>query len=534
MCSYNAVNGVPSCANNWLLGTLLRDSWAFDGYVTSDCDADSDVFFSHNYTKTPSEAVAVILRAGTDVDCGYDDGFMKDYAPGALADGSISIEDIDTVITRLYKVRIRLGTFDPPTPQSSICISDDVCTLDAIELARDGARQGIVLVKNTQNTLPLTAANYSSPIVIGPNIYLSDIKSYYGPSIPCNNSNWVPLDAIKQHIAAAYGIEGVPSVSSTDVSGVPAAAAAAALADVVFLAIGSDLELEREANDRKSIALSDAQLTLISAVTAAANGPVIAIVQSGGAMDITPLLVNPKIKAILVCGQPSIQIVAAGDIIFGKTLDGRTVSPAARMSQMTYPASYVDEVSEFEFSLRPGVSAWPPGTTPGRTYRFYTGNAVLPFGFGLSYTSWTYTPIPHASPLMNLAAITAATVAQAATGVVGHIAATLKETAAEFYINVTNTGNVDSDDVVLGFLIPPGAGVNGVPLKELFGFERVFVRAGETVTVYLGAQAVRFTQADVKGTRHALGGQYMIRFGIKETNVSGLNMGYAETTFNMI
>ena len=101
MCSYNAVNGVPSCASDWLLGTLLRDSWGFDGYVTSDCDADSDVFFSHHYTKTPSEAVAVILRAGTDVDCGFDDGFMKDYAPGALADGNITISDIDTVITRL-------------------------------------------------------------------------------------------------------------------------------------------------------------------------------------------------------------------------------------------------------------------------------------------------------------------------------------------------------------------------------------------------------------------------------------------------
>ena len=91
---------------------------------------------------------------------------------------------------------------------------------------------------------------------------------------------------------------------------------------------------------------------------------------------------------------------------------------------------------------------------------------------------------------------------------------------------VTNTGSVDSDDVVLGFLVPPGAGTNGVPLQELFGFERVFVRAGETVTVYLGAQGVRFTQADVNGVRHALGGEYTVRFGVRETAAHG--MGFAE------
>ena len=91
---------------------------------------------------------------------------------------------------------------------------------------------------------------------------------------------------------------------------------------------------------------------------------------------------------------------------------------------------------------------------------------------------------------------------------------------------VTNTGSVDSDDVVLGFLVPPGAGTDGVPLQELFGFERVFVRAGETVTVYLGAQGVRFTQAGVDGVRRALGGEYGVRFGVRETVAGG--MGFAE------
>merc|ERR1719282_454235 len=81
MCSYNAINGVPSCANDWLLQDMARDAWKFDGYVTSDCDADADVFNSHHFTKTPEETVRDVLRAGTDIDCG---GFIGQHAQSAL------------------------------------------------------------------------------------------------------------------------------------------------------------------------------------------------------------------------------------------------------------------------------------------------------------------------------------------------------------------------------------------------------------------------------------------------------------------
>ena len=191
------------------------------------------------------------------------------------------------------------------------------------------------------------------------------------------------------------------------------------------------------------------------------------------------------------------------------------------------PAEYVDQVSMFDFGMRPGPSAWPPGSNPGRTYRFFTGTPVIPFGYGLSYTTWVYTPLPDPMPPVSLARVEAAALAHEATGVLGHVPASLQETAAQFWVNVTNSGSVDSDDVVLGFLVPPGAGVDGVPLQELFGFERVFVPAGQTVTVYLGAQGVRFTQAGVDGVRRVLRGEYKVRFGVRETAAHG--MGFAET-----
>jgi hypothetical protein len=198
---------------------------------------------------------------------------------------------------------------------------------------------------------------------------------------------------------------------------------------------------------------------------------------------------------------------------------------------MIYPADIVNQVSLFDFGMRPGPSAWPPGTNPGRTYRFYTGTAVIPYGYGLSYTTWQYTPLPDPTPpaaaaASAFAAVRAAAEAHAATGPVGVIPASLQTVAVSYYLNVTNTGSVDADDVVLGFLVPPGAGTNGVPLQQLFGFERVHVPAGQTVTVYLGAQGYYFTQPDADGVRHALPGEYGVRFGVREG--LGQGMGFAE------
>lgn len=345
MCSYNAVNGVPSCANTWLLKDLLRGEWQFDGYVTADCDAEWDVYQNHHFTATPEESVAAIALAGTDVDCSMtpSSSFMTRYAQQALQNGNITMADVDALLLRQFRVRIRLGFFDPPGPLSTIG-PDQVCSAAAIELARDGARQGAVMLKNTGATLPLAdPSTFKKVLIIGPNGGITDTISYYGSYSPCNGTV-TPVNAIQERIPGATFISGVPDVGSNDTSGVAAAAAAAASADLVFLVLGSDLSLEKEQLDRLTTAFSGGQLALIDAVAAAAKCPVVALVLSGGAMDVTPLLNNANVGAVLHAGQPSVQIVGTIDIAFGKTPSGAPAVPAGRLSQMIYGANFINEV----------------------------------------------------------------------------------------------------------------------------------------------------------------------------------------------
>jgi len=143
------------------------------------------------------------------------------------------------------------------------------------------------------------------------------------------------------------------------------------------------------------------------------------------------------------------------------------------------------------------------------------------FGHGLSYTTFTYavsTAAPAPISLAPLHALLAATE--------GLFPKKPTTPLTKFSVNVTNTGKVDADDVVLGFLTPPSAGVGGVPLKQLFGFERVHIRAGQTVTVYLAASALDFATVGQDGTRAAQPGEYTVSFGVREALAQG--MGFAE------
>ncbi len=528
MCSYNAINGVPACANPWLLDTVARGQWGFDGYVTSDCDADANIFTTHKYTKTPEEAVALALEAGTDVDCG---GFVQQYAQSALDKKLITEDLIDTRLSYLFRIRMRLAHFDPPGPLQKIPPSA-VCTEKSKQLAREGSVQGTVLLKNKDKFLPWSEDKSQTTALIGP---LTDssltqaISNYYASSKTCDGVMYNLTDAIAQYGTVAGQALGVQNVTTDDRTQIDAAVELAKSVDRIVMGVGQDLSIEREGHDRVDISFSAAQTELIEKVAAAAKNPILVVVLTAGAVDVSGLMSNDKIGAVLQAGQPSVQVLGVGDLIYGKRV------PAGRMVQMIYPSSYTNEISIFDMNMRPGPSEWPApgcskpidqcpkGKNPGRTYRFYTGTPVVPFGFGLSYSSFEYKVISapteaSVEPIKRMLAKE------------NRFPSLVEARAplAQYAVNVTNTGDVDAADVILGFITPPDAGKNGVPLQSLFGFDRVFLKAGETKTVYLAAGLRDFTTVVANGTRVPAPGQHRVRFGLAETR--DLGMGFAETT----
>ena len=201
------------------------------------------------------------------------------------------------------------------------------------------------------------------------------------------------------------------------------------------------------------------------------------------------------------------------------------------MVQTVYKKEYQDQISIFDFNMRPGPSPFArpdctkddydecaKGTNPGRTYRFFVDEPVVPFGFGLSYSKFEYEVVSGPE------SVSLEAVREALEGVEGDFMALevgSKSASDGYTVKVTNSGDIDADDVVLGFVHPPGAGKNGVPLKSLFGFERVFVKSGESVEVTLYPGITDFTAVSEDGQRSALRGVYGFSFGVEETVKGG-------------
>jgi beta-glucosidase len=195
MCAYNSVNGEPVCASPRMMTEILRNEWGFKGYVVSDCDAVRDIYEKHKFAKTAEEGVAVAVKAGTDLTCGYE---YRALIP-AVKQGLISEAEIDRSVKRLLEARFRLGMFDPPemVPYSRIPFEVNDSAAHR-ELALRAARESIVLLKNENNILPLKRET-KTIAVIGPNADSLDVLLGNYNGIP---SKWVtPLEGIRRKAA---------------------------------------------------------------------------------------------------------------------------------------------------------------------------------------------------------------------------------------------------------------------------------------------------------------------------------------------
>lgn len=527
MCSYNAINGTPACAEGTLMNEIARGVWGFDGAITSDCGAAKAVWQTYGFVATAEDVCPVVLNAGMDTACS-NDLLPLQCADAAIADGILDASAVRTAARRVLSVRLRTGQFDGSSPWDSLNNDTLICAPDGLALAVEAAAQSLVLAKVNRSALPLRRG--ASLAVVGPNAnatfqLLGDYSAW-----PCHGvvmSVVEGLSAAGHNVTFEYGM----SINSSDTSGFAAAAAAAAAADATVVVVGLDLTLEREGHDRYSIGWPGAQGAFVADVCAAAAGPCIVALLGGGPVDISDALANPAVDAVFLLAYPGM----GGASAFASALVGDAV-PAGRTTKTFYPAEYVDQVSMFEFSMPAGPSAWPCcigcdgpcARTPGRTHRFYTGTPVLPFGFGLSYTTFEYAL--SGPSRVSLDASRAYIAANEHPKFGASFAPLRSASAATFYTIVNNTGSFDADDVVLAFLLPPGGG-NGtsIPLQSLFAFERVHVPANTSVTVPFVVTARDLTQVLDDGSRAALPGNWTLRVGVSTLHSQG--SGFAEIAF---
>lgn len=347
MCSYNALNGVPTCANSYILQNILREHWnwgATDGhYITSDCDAVQNIRLPHNYSSSPEEAVAAAINAGTDIDCGT---YMQTNLPASYSQGLFNETTLDQALVRLYSALVRLGYFDPAaaTPYRSLSWSD-VSTPSSQALALQAAEEGIVLLKN-DGTLPLSLSGQTTIALLGSwaNATAQMQGNYFGVA-PYLHS---PLYALQQYsnVNVLYGTaENFPTTDDW-----PEALKLANQSDIIMYVSGIDTSVESEGMDRESIAWTGGQIDLLQQFSSL-NKPII-LVQYGDQLDNSAWLEDPNIKAILWGGYPG----QDGGTALINTIMGKN-APAGRLPVTQYPADYVNQVPMTDMSLRPNSSS---------------------------------------------------------------------------------------------------------------------------------------------------------------------------------
>jgi beta-glucosidase len=478
MCAYNRTNGEPCCSNNRLMTDILRKEWGFNGYVVSDCGAITDIWKGHQFTKTEEAASAVAVKAGTDLACG------REYTAliKAVKDGLITQAEIDVSLERLLTARFRLGMFDPPemVAYARIPFSENDSAAHR-ELSRKAAQESIVLLKNETHTLPLKK-DIKTIAVIGPNADAPEVLlgNYSGrPS-----KSVTPLAGIRNAVSpntrVLYALGTSLTGDSAVTKQIEEAVTLARQADIAIVVLGLSAALEGEemkvrtegfrGGDRTEIGLPKAQEALLQAVSATGK-PVVLVLLNGSALAVN--WANQNVPAILDAWYPGEEGgTALADVLFGD------YNPAGRLPVTFYKS--VDQLPPFtDYNMR------------GRTYRYFKGDPLYPFGFGLSYTKFTYDNLKLSAARVR--------------------AGDELRISAE----VRNVGERAGDEVVQLYLTDVNATVP-VPIRSLAGVKRVFLKPGEKQKVSFVLNREQMSIIDDNGKRIIEPGEFLISIGGKQ------------------
>jgi len=463
MTGYMDFNGIPATGNRWLFEEVLRGSLGFEGFVVSDANAVRNLL-THGFAADLSDAGARAVNAGVDLEMAISDPAYA-HLPEALASGATDVATIDASVRRILEAKIRMGLLDDPyvdEDRARQVLADPAHR----DVARVAAERSAVLLRNEGDLLPLDADGLGSVAVIGPLAdsprdiigpwvfdfdldetvtVLAGIRARAGDAVQVKYARGVPV--VQREFPSLFDMFGGntpsdPEGFDEDVEFARAVDRAAG-ADVAVVVVGEWQNMIGEMASRSSLELPGRQLELLQAVVGTGT-PVVLLVMNGRPLDLRWPAAN--VPAILDIWYPGTQGgTAAANLLFGD------VSPGGKL-----PFTWPRTVGQVPMTYAHTISHEPENQA--RRYWDEASTPLFPFGYGLSYGRFTYTNLTVDEP------------------------STTTDGTVTVSVEVTNTGDREADEVVQLYL-HQRHGTASRPVRELRGFERVTLAAGESRTI---------------------------------------------------
>ncbi|MBO5581339.1 MAG: glycoside hydrolase family 3 C-terminal domain-containing protein [Bacteroidales bacterium] len=485
MTSYNSLDGIPTTCNKELLTGVLHDQWNFKGFVVSDLESIDGIQTSHRVASSRQEAGEMALEAGVDVDLG---AHCYAQLKESVESGRVSMKVLDQAVQRVLVRKFEAGLFDHPYVDETAA-AGLVRTPEHIEVAAQTAREGVILLENN-GILPLKRD--ARIALIGPNAdsQYNQLGDYTAPQ--AEDHVVTMLEGLQAKGADVRYVKGC-AVRDTRDSQIAQAVIATMLSDVAVVVVGgssardfktkyidtgaavvdeksvSDMEAG-EGFDRASLELLGLQNELLKAVKATGK-PVVVVYVEGRPLDKN--WASEKADALLTMWYPGGEGgTALSDVLFGD------YNPAGRL-----PVSVPRNVGQLPVYYN-------KKTPRGHDYVEMSADPLYPFGYGLSYTTFEYSGLTVSGTVPNV----------------------------EVTVQVKNTGSRDGDEVVQLYVIDPLASTVR-PRKQLRAFDRVFVKAGETVPVTLKLGSEAFSLVNAAGDTVIERGDFILEVGASSRDI---------------
>lgn len=482
MTSFNTVHGVPATGNKSLMRNLLRDEWGFEGVLISDWAAIMELI-PHGIAEDEKEAALKAILAGVDIEM-MTSCYVK-FLPELVRSGEIEEVLVDEAVMRILQLKNKLGLFENPLRGANPELEQEIVYCEEHrQVARQLASKSIVLLKN-DNVLPLSKSQHIA--LIGPFASSKDILgswSWRGAEGDIHTLEQVLKGKISEANVKVSTCEAVHVVTETELA---QAIEVAKYADVIVLALGESSEMSGEGGSRSDIRLPQAQLELVQAIRKL-NKPMVTLLFNGRPLDLHGVI--EQSSAVVECWFPGSEgAFAISDVLYGD------VNPSGRLS-MSFPYT-LGQVPVYYNHFQTGrpMKASEPDNRYTSKYLDIPNEPLFPFGFGLSYTTFSYGELSISSDQLT------------------------KESSIEVKVTVTNTGSYAGEEVVQLY-IRDISGEVVRPMKELKGFKKLELAVGESqeVTFTITEEQLRYHHSDLSFSSDK--GQFALFVGSNSRDVA--------------